>query len=273
MSLSLQVADLAATIERATGAGGELTRPPYDAYGSRNATVVDPFGHRWLLSAPLPAAGGVGYLWLTVPDADRARQFWGDVLGWEFRGGDRGGLSVRGNQVGIGAGSGHAAWHASYAVPDVAAAVERVRASGGRSGDVEQRPYGAAADCTDDQGFDFALHDTAARAEVTGLSYVTVEVPDAAATRAFYGEVLGWRFTPGRVEDGWGVEDVEPMTGLHGGHERSAVVPMWRVDDVAAAVEAIRAAGGTATDPERMPYGTTAECTDDQGARFYVGDA
>jgi hypothetical protein len=28
-----------------------------------------------------------------------------------------------------------------------------------------------------------------------------------------------------------------------------------------------------ATDPERMPYGTTSECTDDQGNRFYLGDA
>ena len=31
--------------------------------------------------------------------------------------------------------------------------------------------------------------------------------------------------------------------------------------------------GGTATDPERQPYGTTSECTDDQGVRFYLGDA
>ena len=53
----------------------------------------------------------------------------------------------------------------------------------------------------------------------------------------------------------------------------AAVVPMWKVDDVAAAVERVRAAGGTATDPERQPYGTTAEGTDDQGVRFYLGDA
>jgi uncharacterized protein len=50
-------------------------------------------------------------------------------------------------------------------------------------------------------------------------------------------------------------------------------VPMWKVDDVAAAVERVRAAGGTATDPERQPYGTTSEATDDQGVRFYLGDA
>ena len=84
--------------------------------------------------------------------------------------------------------------------------------------------------------------------------------------------MLGWRFAPGRVEEGWQVQDVEPMTGLHGGQERATVVPMWQVGDVAAAVERVRAAGGTATDPESQPYGTTSECTDDQGVRFYVGD-
>ena len=50
-------------------------------------------------------------------------------------------------------------------------------------------------------------------------------------------------------------------------------VPMWKVEDVAAAVERVRAAGGTATDPERQPYGTTSQCADDQGVRFYLGDA
>jgi hypothetical protein len=35
----------------------------------------------------------------------------------------------------------------------------------------------------------------------------------------------------------------------------------------------VRAAGGTAGEPERMPYGTTAECADDQAVRFYLGDA
>ena len=47
---------------------------------------------------------------------------------------------------------------------------------------------------------------------------------------------------------------------------------MFAVDDIAAAVERVRAAGGTATDPERQPYGTTSDCTDDQGLRFYLGE-
>ena len=47
---------------------------------------------------------------------------------------------------------------------------------------------------------------------------------------------------------------------------------MYRVDDIAAAVERVRAAGGTATDPVAQPYGWTSECVDDQGTRFSLGE-
>ena len=103
------------------------------------------------------------------------------------------------------------------------------------------------------------------------VSYITMEVVDSVRTRAFYGSVLGWRFTPGTIADGWQVEDIVPMTGLSGGHEAATTVPMYRVDDVAAAVDAARRAGGTATDPEAQPYGLTSSCADDQGTRFYLG--
>jgi uncharacterized protein len=96
-------------------------------------------------------------------------------------------------------------------------------------------------------------------------------VVDSAKARAFYGTVLGWTFTPGRIEDGWQVEHVAPMTGLSGGHAQPTAVPMWRVDDLQAAVDRVRAHGGTATNPERQPYGETSECVDDQGSRFYLG--
>jgi uncharacterized protein len=32
-----------------------------------------------------------------------------------------------------------------------------------------------------------------------------------------------------------------------------------------------RAAGGTSTEPHREPYGLMADCTDDQGTRFSLG--
>ncbi len=103
------------------------------------------------------------------------------------------------------------------------------------------------------------------------LAYVTMEVEDSSRARAFYGAVLGWRFAAGRVADGWQVEAVEPMVGLSGGHDRATVLPMYRVEDIAAAVARVRAAGGNATDPEAQPYGISATCVDDQGTRFYLG--
>jgi len=53
-SLMLAVDDTDRVRDRAMAAGATGDRPPYDAYGHRNAWIVDPFGHRWGLSSPLP---------------------------------------------------------------------------------------------------------------------------------------------------------------------------------------------------------------------------
>ena len=90
VSLVLTVPDVDATIAAATRAGGQLTREPYEGYGHRNATVVDPFQHRWMLQTPLPAAapsyrhGDIGYVSVWVPDVDRAAAFYESVLGWTY---------------------------------------------------------------------------------------------------------------------------------------------------------------------------------------------
>ena len=252
VSLSLPVPDVAETMRRAVARGGRVPRAMY-----------------------------VGYAWLTVPDPDRAAAFYAAVLGWEYEPGYApGGRNVVGRSLPMGIGRGEGGWHLSYAVDDVAAAVERVRAAGGTATDPEDRAYGPAADCVDVQGAVFALHPAGSgpRSAENGarpgdLSYLTLEVVDSAGFREFYGSVLGWTFTGGRAEDGWSVPGVSPMTGMQGGHAASAAIPMWKVDDVAAAVRRVRAAGGTASDPAAQPYGTTAECTDDQGLRFYLGDA
>ena len=157
-------------------------------------------------------------------------------------------------------------------------AVARVRAAGGSADEPTERPYGVIADCVDNQGMRFALLDAPVatrrpvpRAGAGELLYLTAGVPDSSLYRDFYGAVFGWTFTPGRVADGWGVTGVRPMTGMRGGATRPEIVPMYGVADIAAAVATVRASGGTATDPEEMPYGTTSDCVDDQGVRFYLG--
>jgi predicted enzyme related to lactoylglutathione lyase len=225
--------------------------------------------------------GDVAYASLCIGDLDRAIAFYGALLGWRLEPGS----TERGRQVpgghppmGLWGGTDHNTLFLCHAVDDIAAAVARVRDAGGRADEPEMRPYGLIADCADDQGMPFALLGAPAADRVahapTGvgdLLYLTVETPDTARFRAFYGAVFGWRFTPGRVEDGWNVADVRPMTGLHGGQTRPTVVPMYGVPDVAAAVATVRANGGTATDPAQQSYGVTADCADDQGTRFYLG--
>ncbi|MCW2523209.1 MAG: hypothetical protein JWO63_1544, partial [Frankiales bacterium] len=107
------------------------------------------------------------------------------------------------------------------------------------------------------------------------VSYLTLGLPDLARGRAFYGAVLGWRFSPGRSEHGAQVDDVVPMIGLWdgepatGGRAHGAVLG-FRVDDLDAAVAAVRAHGGTVNDPRQEPYGRAAEGQDDQGIPFYL---
>ena len=225
--------------------------------------------------------GDVGYAWLSVPDVERAVAFYGVVLGWRVApGSDPQGRQVldRSPHLGLHGGNPRGTLNCCYAVQDVLQAVERVRAAGGRAAEPRSEPYGLVADCVDDQGMVFAVYQPpggvgtqrpAAGGGEGDLVYVTYEVMDSARARAFYGELLGWTFTPGRVEDGWQV--VGGSGGLQGGHPRAAAVPMWRVPDLAGAVERVRAAGGTATDPVIRPYGGESECADDQGTRFYLG--
>lgn len=226
--------------------------------------------------------GDVGYAWLSVPDVERAVAFYGAVFGWRVApGSDPQGRQVRDREphLGLHGGNPRSTLNCCYAVEDVQRAVERVRSSGGRAGDPQPAPYGLVADCADDQGTVFALYQPpggagtqrppAAGAGEGDLVYVTYEVVDSAKARAFYGQVLGWAFTAGGVEDGWQV--VGGSGGLQGGHPQATTLPMWRVSDLAAAVERVRAAGGTATDPMTRPYGAECECADDQGTRFYLG--
>jgi predicted enzyme related to lactoylglutathione lyase len=227
-----------------------------------------------------PSEGDLVYSSLCLSDLDRAVTFYPSVLGWRLTGNDPRGRMVEGvtPPMSVRGGDSESTLFLCHAVDDVAAAVERVRAAGGEAEEPTRRPYGVVADCLDNQGMRFALV-AAPRADrgPSGqpgsgeLVYLTVEVPDSRRFRDFYGAVFGWTFTPGRIDDGWGVTGITPMTGMHGGASRPTVVPMFGVRDIGAAVAAVRAGGGTATDPERMPYGTTADCTDDQGVRFYLG--
>lgn len=295
VSLVLDVADVDARAAAAVDHGGRLAKEVSEAYGSRNATIVDPFGHRWMLQQPLttvpateaPAApwhqGDVGYVSIQVPDPARAATFYSTVLGWEYESRGDETRHVRGQSIHIGIFGVQQApnLYCSYAVGDVDAAIQRVRAAGGSAEAPTEKPWGRSADCIDNQGTAFSMFtprvdNPGERPPVNGaipgdLCYLTYGVVDSAAAREFYSAVLGWTFADGHSNDGWQIEGVAPMGGLGGGRSEQVTAPMWLVNDIEAAVARVRAAGGTATDVAQRPYGLESECTDDQGTHFYLG--
>jgi uncharacterized glyoxalase superfamily protein PhnB len=164
-SLHVQVSNVDDTVRRAAEDGAAIERQPTDEPYGRVATIVDPFGHRWMVNQPPPGAsrlrdGDVGYISLIVPDDERAKSFYGSVLGWRFSAGhvERGwNVEDVNPMIGIGGGAEHHEAQICYKVSDIAAATTRVRDHGGRAGEPAQQPYGLLAECTDDQGITFHL--------------------------------------------------------------------------------------------------------------------
>ena len=303
VSLVFPVADVDASVAAAVAAGASLQREVYESHGHRGGTIVDPFGHRWMLQTPLAAvaqpahapddddietvrAGDIVYASLWVPDAERAATFFATVLGWSSTAPPTGyARQVEGTVPAQGIHGGHdrSSLFLCFATEDLDAAIARVEAAGGHADEPVTERHGTTVNCTDDQGAPFALFQLGAFGADDGpprlfngraqgdISYITLLVRDSARFRAFTASVLGWRFEPGHVEDGWGVIDVSPMAGLQGGLDDATGVPMYRVDDIVAAVARVRAAGGTSTDPEQQDYGLTADCHDDQGTHFSLG--
>jgi PhnB protein len=57
VSLMVAVDDTDEVLSRAHDAGGTVERWISENFGRRNATLIDPFGHRWMLSGPTKGVG------------------------------------------------------------------------------------------------------------------------------------------------------------------------------------------------------------------------
>ena len=167
-TLHLEVEDVDASTERARRAGASVEREPTDQPYGRGSVIVDPFGHRWmLLRRPARATrfrqGDVASVTMLTRDTRRAKEFYEAVLLVPFSSGHPG--AWRTDQItpplGIlpsrDADRSEPEVELSYRVDDIAAAVERVRAAGGRADEPFRRPYGLLAECVDDQGATFRL--------------------------------------------------------------------------------------------------------------------
>jgi uncharacterized glyoxalase superfamily protein PhnB len=136
------------------------------------------------------------------------------------------------------------------------------------------QPYGRSAVIVDPFGHRWLLLKPPARAtrlRQGDIARVSMVTPDAVQAKEFYEAVLEVPFTPGGTPGTWVTEETRPQVSMWSPEDAAPEVQLcFRVDDVEAAAQRVRAAGGTHDTVARRPYGLIVDCTDDQGAHFQL---
>jgi uncharacterized glyoxalase superfamily protein PhnB len=159
-------------------------------------------------------------------------------------------------------------------VDDVDGTTERARRGGAAvEREPADQPYGRGAVIVDPFGHRWMLLRPPARAtrfRQGDVANVTMTARDAHQAKVFYEAVLQVPFSAGHP-GAWRTDETRPPLGILSSRGGDPEVRLsYRVDDIAAAVERVRLAGGRAGEPERKPYGLLAECADDQGTAFHL---
>jgi uncharacterized glyoxalase superfamily protein PhnB len=157
-------------------------------------------------------------------------------------------------------------------VDDVDTTTERARRAGAA---VERLPadqsYGRASVIVDPFGHRWILLRRPARAtrlRQGDVANVTMLARDTHRAKEFYGAVLQVPFSSGHP-GAWRTDETTPPLSILSSQGADPEAQLsYRVDDITAAVERVRAAGGHADQPMRRPFGLLADCVDDQGAAF-----
>jgi uncharacterized protein len=104
-------------------------------------------------------AGDLCYFVMPVADAERARHFYGGLLGWKFSPGNApGGSNIEGvSPPGGMLESGENGPELYFMVADLEAAMARVRALGGQAEEPQTTSGGRYSRCRDDQGARFGI--------------------------------------------------------------------------------------------------------------------
>jgi uncharacterized glyoxalase superfamily protein PhnB len=157
-------------------------------------------------------------------------------------------------------------------VDDVDESTERARRSGASvEREPADQPYGRGAVIVDPFGHRWMLLRRPARAtrlRQGDVANVMMAARDAHRAKEFYEAVLQVPFSSGHP-GWWRTEETRPPLGIRSSASGEPELQLsYRVDDIAAAAERVRAAGGHADEPARMPFGLLAECVDDQGTTF-----
>ena len=235
--------------------------------------------------------GGLAMVHLRVLDADRAMQFFGALFGWQAErvpwDGHVSHYTINTTTtIRILDDPESPAVVPNYAVADVARAISAVGGGGGRITESEPAPDGGGwARGVDDQGLPLLVYrpgayhahaaPTQAASAELGLVFIRADVSKAAT---FYGEVLGWTFTPAHPGSHYfdtvaGVGVFDEAAAFGQAVDPSATL-YFSVDALLPVLQQIEALGGRAGDhaQDMGPY-FTAVCTDDQGTTFGVMSA
>ena len=163
--------DSDATYALAVERGATPLRPIGENYGARGGVIRDPFGHRWFVQTQLEADdvpvedapgrrfGDIGYVTLRVPDAERARRFYGALVRLDdARRPARDSTSRRSlrrpaSRIGVETPRSRV----FFRVDDIDSVVARIRELGGEVLSVANYDSGGNAECRDDQGLPFDL--------------------------------------------------------------------------------------------------------------------
>ncbi|NJQ00295.1 VOC family protein [Streptomyces zingiberis] len=253
----------------------------------------------------MPAAnpvvqGAPCWVSLITADLQEAMDFYGRVLGWEYKPGFHrreyrvahlGGVPVAGVGALARTMGFPVAWSPYFAVSSADRAADRIRERGATVavGPIEFGP-GRVAWAADPTGAPFGIWEGVTepkwpvRRGPGFPAWLELRTRDVFAATIFYSETLGWDTEPPeRCEVRYVNEEVllrvegRPVGGLRGGALEEApdprIRPRWHVHfcavDVNAAVERAVAAGGeVVVPPEESEHGLRAKVRDSQGGLF-----
>jgi predicted enzyme related to lactoylglutathione lyase len=157
-------------------------------------------------------------------------------------------------------------------VHDVDATTERARRAGASvEREPVDQPYGRGSVIVDPFGHRWILLRPPGRAthlRQGDVANVAILARDAHRAKEFYEAVLQVPFSAGHP-GAWRTEQTSPPLSIMSPPGAEPGVQLsYRVDDLSAAAERVRAAGGHANEPVRRPFGLLADCVDDQGIAF-----
>ncbi len=234
---------------------------------------------------------------LFTSDPEQARAFYGAVLGWEFESSGEeyggylvarsGGFQVAGAMKNDGSNGTPDAWSTYLATTDIDADVTSATAAGAQvlAPPMQVGPLGSMSVLVDPAGGLFGLWQAGAHTgftkynEAGAVTWNENQSKSYAASREFYAGVFGWDYdvTSDTEEFRYVTAKLgeDPVAGMmDAARFLPAEVPThwaiyFSVDDVDAAVRAVRDHGGTVVrGPDDSPFGRVADVLDPTGAGF-----